>query len=193
MPQMTAPKNVRQTPAAPRTPLRRTALAVPGQATAAVLVPLAADPAQRVLRQFRLVFNSVKTHFQQMERHAGVGGAQVWAMSIIRDQPGLGVNSLAKAMDVRQPTASNLVKALVDQGLIELRKEGADRRAVQLYLRPGGAEVLLRAPGPFSGVLPQALAGLELSTLQRLEQDLGTLIHALDPDERAASIPLSQL
>ena len=160
-------------------PLRRTALALPGGPPAAPLAPLTAEPAQRVLRQFRLVFNCVKTHFQQMERHAGIGGAQVWAMSIIRDQPGVGVNSLAKAMDVRQPTASNLVKALADQGLIEIRKEGVDRRAVQLYLRPGAAEVLLHAPGPFSGVLPQALAGLKTSTLLRLEQDLGTLIRAL--------------
>jgi len=181
MPQMNPPKTARQAQAqaAPPTPLRRTALALPGGPPAAMLAPLTAEPAQRVLRQFRLVFNSVKTHFQQMERHAGIGGAQVWAMSIIRDQPGVGVNSLAKAMDVRQPTASNLVKALADQGLIEVRKEGVDRRAVQLYLRPGGAEVLLRAPGPFSGVLPQALAGLESSTLLRLEQDLGTLIRAL--------------
>ena len=167
--------------------------AVLGGPAAAAPAAMAIDPAQRVLRQLRLVFNSVKTHFQQMERLAGVGGAQIWAMSIIRDQPGVGVNNLAKAMDVRQPTASNLVRALVAQDLIEVRKEGADRREVQLYLQSSGAEVLLRAPGPFSGVLPQALAGLELSTLHRLEQDLDALIRTLDADESAAGIPRSQL
>jgi len=40
-------------------------------------------PATRVLRQFRVVFNAVKTHFRQVEREAGVGGAQLWALSVI--------------------------------------------------------------------------------------------------------------
>ena len=151
------------------------------------------DPAARVLRQFRLVFNSVKTHFQQVEKQAGLGGAQVWALSIIRDSPGVGVNDLANAMDVRQPTASNLVKALVEQGHVEVRKEGPDRRAVQLYVLASGARVLRRAPGPFSGVLPEALAALDADTLARLERDLTQLIAALGADERAAGIPLGQI
>lgn len=151
------------------------------------------ESATRVLRQFRLVFNSVKKHFQQVEKKAGVGGAQVWALSVIRQRPGIGVNDLASAMDVRQPTASNLVKSLVDQELIEVRKNERDRRAVQLHLRPGGTRVLRRAPGPFSGVLPQALAGLDAERLERLEIDLAVLIAALNADASAATIPLGQM
>lgn len=150
------------------------------------------DQSTRVLRQFRLVFNAIKTHFQQVEKQAGVGGAQVWALSVIRDAPGIGVNDLAKAMDVRQPTASNLVRTLVDQDLVEVRKDNRDRRAVQLHLRPGANRVLKRAPGPFAGVLPQALANLDSATLQRLESDLASLIDGLGADAAGASIPLGQ-
>jgi len=151
------------------------------------------DGAVRVLRQFRLVFNTVKTHFQQMEKRAGLGGAQVWALSVVRDRPGIGVNDLARALDVRQPTASNLVKALAEQDLIEVRKDERDGRAVMLHLRPAGARVLRRAPGPFTGVLPEALATLDPATLERLEQDLAVLIQVLGADERGANIPLSQM
>ncbi|MDQ2778657.1 MAG: MarR family winged helix-turn-helix transcriptional regulator [Pseudomonadota bacterium] len=151
------------------------------------------EAATRVLRQFRQVFNSVKKHFQQVEKSAGVGGAQVWALSVIDARPGIGVNDLALSMDVRQPTASNLVKSLVDQNLIEVRKSERDRRAVQLHLRPGGSRVLRRAPGPFAGVLPEALAGLSAERLHRLEIDLGALIAALDPDANSAAIPLGHL
>ncbi len=147
----------------------------------------------RVLRQFRLVFNTVKTHFQQMEKRAGLGGAQVWALSVVRDRPGIGVNELARALDVRQPTASNLVKALADQALIEVRKDERDGRAVQLRLLAAGARVLRRAPGPFTGVLPEALASLDPATLERMERDLAVLIKVLGADERGASIPLSQM
>ena len=147
----------------------------------------------RVLRQFRLVFNSVKTHFRQVEKQAGLGGAQVWALSVIRDRPGIGVNQLARAMDVRQPTASNLVKALAEQDLVEVRKDERDGRAVMLHLRPAGTRVLRKAPGPFTGVLPQALATLDAPTLARLEQDLAVLIQVLGADQRGARIPLSQI
>lgn len=152
-----------------------------------------AERAVRVLRQFRLVFNTVKSHFQQMEKRAGLGGAQVWALSVIRDRPGIGVNDLARALDVRQPTASNLVKALTELDMIEVRRHERDGRAVMLHLRPAGARVLRRAPGPFTGVLPEALATLDPVTLERLEQDLAVLINVLGADERGANIPLSQM
>lgn len=139
------------------------------------------------------MFNAVKSHFQQVEKKAGVGGAQVWALSIVRDRPGLGVNALAQAMDVRQPTASNMVRTLVDQGLLEVRRDGADRRAVQLHLLPPAHQVLKRAPGPFVGVLPQALDSLDEATLLRLESDLARLIQRLGADDKAAGTPLGQL
>lgn len=153
------------------------------------------DPATpaRVLRQFRLVFNVVKTHFQQVEKQVGVGGAQVWALHVVQQRPGIGVHGLARALDVRQPTASNLVRSLVEQRMLEVRKEGPDRRAVQLHVLSPGLDVLQRAPGPFAGVLPQALAGLDAATLERLEQDLGELIGRLGANERAAGIPLAQM
>lgn len=152
----------------------------------------AGDPATQVLRRFRLVFNAVKTHFQQVEKKAGVGGAQLWALSIIRATPGLGMNDLAKAMDVHQSTASNLVRALVERELVMATKEGPDRRTVQLAILPEGNKVLRKAPGPLTGVLPQALASLDAKTLARLDSDLAKLITALDADERGANIPLGQ-
>jgi len=154
------------------------------------------ETAARVLRQFRQVFNSVKTHLQQMERQTGVGGAQVWALSIIHEQPGLGVNDVARALDVRQPTASNLVKSLLRLGCIELRKEGPDRRAVQLYVTPQGRRILRLTPGPFSGVLTGALSRLPRATLKRLDADLQTVIDGLGGDQVAKAderVPLGGL
>ncbi len=152
-----------------------------------------ADRAALVLRRFRVVFNAVKSHFQNMERQAGVGGAQVWALSIVREYPGIGVNGLAQAMDVHQTTASNLVRALVAADMLAVEKKGTDRRKVQLRILANGGRVLRRAPGPFSGVLPEALARLDPETLGRLEQDLSSLIRELNADEAAATTPLADL
>ena len=148
-------------------------------------------PATRVLRQFRVVFNAVKTHFRQVEREAGVGGAQVWALSVIERSPGIGVTDLARALDIHQSTASNLIKSLTERGLVAARREGADRRSVALRVLPPGQDVLRVAPGPFAGVLPDALASLDPATLARLEQDLAVLIKALHADETAGNVPLA--
>lgn len=151
------------------------------------------EPAVRVLRRFRTVFNAVKTHFQQVQRSAGIGGAQLWALSVIEAEPGIGVGGLAKAMDIHQSTASNLLKALLKLDLVSTHRDGADRRALRLRVTPAGGRVLRKAPGPFAGVLPDALAQLDAEVLARLDQDLGLLLHKLQADEHAAGIPLAQL
>lgn len=151
------------------------------------------DQPMRVLRQFRIVFNAVKTHFRQVEREAGLGGAQLWALSVIERHPGIGATGLARELDIHQSTASNLVRVLVDRGLVSASREGADRRNVALQVQPAGRAILQRAPMPFAGVLPDALASLDPATLLQLEQNLVCLIAQLDVDEEAGRQPLAQL
>ncbi|WLI91194.1 MarR family transcriptional regulator [Massilia sp. R2A-15] len=151
------------------------------------------DQAGRVLRQFRIVFNAVKVHFRQVETAAGIGGAQVWALSVIRSRPGVGVSELGRSMDVHQSTASNLVKVLLERGMVRAVKDTEDRRALGLHLTEAGAAVLEAAPAPFSGILPGALAGLEPDTLARLETDLDALINALQADRAGGKVLLADL
>ena len=154
--------------------------------------PEAAEPSARVLRRFRLVFNAVKSHFRAVETKAGISGAQLWALSVIHARPGIGVGELARAMDIHQSTASNLLRALIDKALVAAERGGEDRRAVQLKATARAAKVLAKAPGPFSGVLPEALERLDKRTLARLDRDLAMLIEELGVDERGAGIPMSE-
>ncbi|VXB77560.1 MarR family winged helix-turn-helix transcriptional regulator [Massilia sp. 9I] len=155
--------------------------------------PSESQQPMRVLRQFRIVFNAVKSHFRQVEREAGVGGAQLWALSVIEQHPGIGATGLARELDIHQSTASNLVRALVERGYVTGSREGADRRTVALHVQPAGREVLQRAPMPFAGVLPDALASLDPATLAQLESNLDQLIAELGADDEAGSVPLAQL
>jgi DNA-binding MarR family transcriptional regulator len=173
-----------------QTASKKTAAKPPAAARRSSAKP-AAQATVRVLRRFRLVFNAVKTHFREVEKKAGVAGAQLWALSVVQERPGVGVTELARAMDVHQSTASNLVRMLIEQDLVQARRAGSDRRTVQLHVMAAGARALRRAPGPFAGVLPSALSSLDASTLARLERDLGKLIAALGVDERGAHIPIA--
>ena len=92
------------------------------------------EPSARVLRRFRLVFNAVRGHFRAVEARAGVSGAQLWALSVVQAQPGIGVGGLAQAMDVHQSTASNLLRALLEAGLVVAAKGTCSRVGTELML-----------------------------------------------------------
>jgi len=128
-----------------------------------------------------------------MEKQVGLGGAQVWALSVIKANPGIGMGGVAVSMDIHQSTASNLVKTLLRKELITMVKAPEDRRHVQLKILPAGSRLLKNVPGPFEGVLPDALGNLSAETLHRLDADLGQLIALLDADETAAATPLAEI
>lgn len=148
---------------------------------------------QKVLRRFRVVFNAVRTHFRQMEKQVGLGGAQVWALSVIKAHPNIGMGDVAQHLQIHQSTASNLIKALLKKELISMEKAEDDRRNVRLKILPAGSRMLKKVAGPFEGVLPDALAQLDEAALTRLDQDLGQLIQILKADESAAEMPLANL
>lgn len=143
-----------------------------------------------VLRKLRIVFNTVKGHFREVEKKVGVAGAQVWALSVIRERPGVGVNELAQAMDIHQSTASNLLKPLIEGGMVAGIRAESDRRVLQLKITSRGLGVLKKAPTPVIGVLPDALSRLDMETLLRLDHDLAGLIAVLHADRRSAKTPL---
>lgn len=163
-------------------------------ANGAPAVPLSPE-ASLVLRQFRIVFNTVRSHFQQIERQSGLGGAQLWTLSILAQRPGIGIGELADAMDVHQSTASNLVRVLVRKGLAVSNRDVDDRRAVNLTVSEAGRAILAVAPGPFAGVLPDALARLDEQTLAQLTAGLSVLIDRLNVEEvdTAAQTPLASM
>lgn len=126
-----------------------------------------------------------------MEKQVGLGGAQVWALGIIKANPGIGMGGIAKNMEIHQSTASNLIKALLKRELIVMTKAPEDRRNVCLKILPAGSALLKKVSGPFEGVLPAALGELKESTLERLDQDLSELIILLKADLDAEEIPLA--
>ncbi len=163
----------------------------PGRARPAA--PASADPAVESLRRFRQIFAAVRTHFRQVEQITGTGAAQLRALSLLREQPGLRLSELARAMDIHQSTASNLVKTLVDRQLVSSLRNGNDARVMHLNLLPAGEKILQRLQGHYIGVLPQALQSLPPAVLKRLNADLDLLLAAMQADGRAALSPLATL
>ncbi len=147
-----------------------------------------------VLKQFRLIFGSVRNHFRDVEQNCGVSGSQLWILHEVARYPGIGVSDLAARLSIHQSTCSQLVDKLETRGMLVKARRAEDQRRVGLQLGNAAVQVLASAPGPVEGILPQALHGLPDETLQQLHTGLAEVIAQLSQrSDPAAGQPLSEL
>jgi DNA-binding MarR family transcriptional regulator len=94
----------------------------------------------------REVIRAFNVATKKLERRFGLSGAQLEALEILRDNPGLSASDLACRTAIDQSTASVVVKRLADAELVERRKHDNDRRRTQLTLTARGEAALQSAP-----------------------------------------------
>jgi DNA-binding MarR family transcriptional regulator len=131
------------------------------------------------LQEFRMIVGSSRRHDADVRRAAGIPGSQLWALSEIARTAGMRVNDLSERMALHQTTASNLINALVERNLVRRGRDEDDQRVVRLHVTTEGKKMLLRAPGPYSGLLVDALRHLKPSDLRRLNEALRVLSKVL--------------
>lgn len=148
----------------------------------------------QVLRQFRMIYGSVKQHFREVEKQCGISGSQVWLLREVALAPGTGVSRLAERLSIHQSTCSLLVEKLSGAGLIAKTRSAEDQRRVGLEVTKAGKQLLTKAPGPAEGLLPEALKQLPDDSMQILNANLGQLIsHLTMRNENDAEKPLADL
>lgn len=164
------------------------------QSKASLVDPAEASLAFAVLKQFRLIYGSVKQHFREVEQTCGVSGSQLWLLHEIARTPGVGVSELAGRLSIHQSTCSQLVDKLETRGLVIKRRKPEDQRRVGLQLGDSAMAVLQAAPGPAEGILPEALEGLSEDELRQLHAGLASVIGQLKTrDEPSVDKPLADL
>ena len=152
------------------------------------------DLEMQVLRQFRLIYGSVKQHFRDVEKQCGISGSQLWLLREVDTTPGTGVSRLAERLSIHQSTCSLLVEKLVGADLVSKTRSAEDQRRVGLEVTPTGKQLLKTAPGPAEGILPEALKQLPDDTLQTLNANLDQLIgHLTLRNENDAEKPLADI
>jgi DNA-binding MarR family transcriptional regulator len=88
-------------------------------------------------------------------------------------------SELTQKMSLHQFTVSNLVEKLNSAGLLRRVREARDNRIVRLQLTRAGKKVVMRAPNPARGVLPDALEKLDARSLKKLSSSLEILVKAM--------------
>lgn len=143
------------------------------------------------LKRLRIVIRAAQRHSAWIEKQCGVTGAQLWLMQELHDAPGMRVGQIAARLAIHQTTVSNLLDSLSKRGYVIKARDPGDQRAVMLSLSEKGNALLLEAPKPARGLLPEALSQLDPESLAKLSDGLQGLLDAIGLlDEGYALQPL---
>ena len=147
-----------------------------------------------VLKQFRIIYGSVRQHFREIEHTCGVTGSQLWIIQELAKTPDIGVSELAERLSIHQSTCSLLLDKLVVRKLVIKERSKEDQRRVGLRLTEEASNLIRKAPGPADGVLPEALRALSENSIIELYASLEKVIQQLNvSDQQLAEKPLSDL
>jgi DNA-binding MarR family transcriptional regulator len=112
------------------------------------------------------------------DAQAGIGPAQLSALSVLVFLGEKTVGELAALEQVRPPTMSRIVDGLVQKKLVERVGSSSDRRAVRITATPAGRKLLLAGKARRVRALAKRFEGLtrdEVETLHMAAQLMARL------------------
>lgn len=113
------------------------------------------------------VFRASRT--LRRESQAGISPTLLAALSTIERHGPMTPGALAAHEQVRKPTVTRILGALVDEGLVERTPDPADRRIAWVHLTPEGRSLMRTVRRRTDRYLAQRLRKLDAEDLATLE------------------------
>jgi len=137
--------------------------------------------AHDLANRLRPVLLQINRQLRREIHRLGVTSSQVTILSIIRNNPGLGVNELATREGMSAPSMSGHVDRLEAGGFVErVRAESGDRRRVGLTVTRAGVRVLDDVRRRRTAWLSQRLENLGPDELGRIDAAVDALARILE-------------
>ncbi|RYY24766.1 MAG: MarR family transcriptional regulator [Sphingomonadales bacterium] len=102
----------------------------------------------------------MRRRFDERARSSGATGPQWRTLKILQRREGLNQGQLAEELEVEPITACRMIDRLEDAGLVERRRDPADRRAWLIYLTDKARPVLDDLHNVATHMFEGALTGL---------------------------------
>jgi DNA-binding MarR family transcriptional regulator len=109
------------------------------------------------------------------DRAAGVGPAQLSALSVLVFGGSMSLGELAAAEQVKPPTMVRIVQSLEKQGLLRTQADKSDRRRLKIAATARGRTLMLHARQRRVESLAQALSETRVGERHQLHAALGVL------------------
>ncbi|GAA4485592.1 hypothetical protein GCM10023094_40630 [Rhodococcus olei] len=131
--------------------------------------------------RLRVVLAELVTNASRLTRLASsiAGGdrPRPWlrALSLLEEYGGLRISEIARLDSSSQPTATALVKQLVDAGLVRRQRDPDDSRAVVVEMTESGHHWLAAARDDIGASLAERMRDLDAERIARLSRSLHDL------------------
>ena len=102
----------------------------------------------------------LRRRFDERARTSGASVAQWRVLKILKRQEGLHKGQLAELLEVEPITCCRMIDRLEEAGLVERRRDPADRRAWRIHLTDKARPVLAELKELGAGLIEEALQGL---------------------------------
>jgi DNA-binding MarR family transcriptional regulator len=103
----------------------------------------------------------MRRRFDERARKSGATGAQWRTLKILERHEGLNQGQIAELLEVEPITCCRMIDRLEEAGLVERRRDPADRRAWRIYLTEKAGPVLAELHDIAGAMLEAALNGLD--------------------------------
>ena len=113
------------------------------------------------------VSRQMRRRFDERARTSGATGTQWRTLKILERSEGINQGQLAEMIEVEPITACRMIDRLEESGLVERRRDPADRRAWQIFLTDKSRPVLAELHIVAAAMIEDLLHGLD--TRQREE------------------------
>lgn len=133
------------------------------------------DPLHALFHDLEQAINEKR---RKVDRSLGLRyRAQRRLLFLLHAMPGVGQKELIAILDIRPASMSELVRKLVERGLVHRKRGDRDKRRVDLSLTPTGQAIVARAQNRHHEVLEEIFGALSKDERQQLcgllEKSLG--------------------
>ncbi len=117
----------------------------------------------------------MRRRFDERARLIGVTRAQWRTLTMLSRHEGINQGGLADLLEVEPITLCRMIDRLEEAGLVERRRDPADRRAWLIYLTAKAHPLLGQLRGLADGMIEDAMAGLDEAKRTELMEMLGLI------------------
>lgn len=117
----------------------------------------------------------MRRRFDERARSSGATGPQWRTLKILQRREGLHQGQIAELLEVEPITCSRMIDRLVEAGLVERRGDPDDRRAWRIFLTDKARPILDDLHMIASGMIEDALQGLDARQRDTLVESLNVI------------------
>lgn len=141
------------------------------------------EPTLDFMRVLWRIEHGLQSRSKRMEAAIGVTGPQRLVLRIVDQFPGLAAGELARIIRLHPSTITGVVQRLVEKGLLLRETHRADRRRVQLRVRPEARPFIRLSRATIESAIALALSQVSAVQVRHTRSVLTAIADALEANE----------